>query len=106
MRFAVAKQDGLDETQVDRIEDGWESADLTGRQKAALSFADEYLAADGPMSAATKASFDAHFSASEQEELGVGLALFHGFSKVLIALGCEPEEMAVTELPTPGTPAA
>lgn len=54
------------------------------------------------MPAATRAEFDAHFSASEQDELGVGLSLFHGFSKVLIALGCEPDEMAVTELPTPG----
>ena len=53
------------------------------------------------MSPTTRAAFDAHFSSSEQEELGIGLALFHGFSKVLIALGCEPEEMAVTELPTP-----
>ena len=42
------------------------------------------------------------FEADERTELGIGLALFHGFSKVLIALGCEPEEMAVTELPTPG----
>ena len=53
----------------------------------------------------TRATFDAHFSPTEQDELGVGLSLFHGFSKVLIALGCEPDEMAVTELPTPGSPA-
>ncbi len=55
------------------------------------------------MDDATRADFEAQFTASEQDELGVGLALFHGFSKVLIALGCEPEEMAVTELPTPGS---
>ncbi|MEL6893587.1 MAG: hypothetical protein AAFP84_18490 [Actinomycetota bacterium] len=54
------------------------------------------------MSGAVRAEFDAHFTAGEQTELGVGLALFHGFSKVLIALGCEPDEMVVTELPTPG----
>ena len=103
MRFAVAKQDGLDEAQVDRIEDGWEAADLSERQKAALAFADSYLVADGPMPPATRELFDEQFSPSEQDEIGVGLSLFHGFSKVLIALGCEPDEMAVTELPTPGS---
>lgn len=76
---------------------------MSARQKAALAFADAYLAADGPMDDAARAMFDGEFDAVEQTELGVGLALFHGFSKVLIALGCEPEEMDTIELPTPGT---
>jgi hypothetical protein len=46
---------------------------------------------------------DDEFTPDEQVELGIGLALFHGFAKVLIALGCEPEEMATTVLPTPGS---
>lgn len=75
---------------------------MSDRQKAALGFADAYLAADGPMSDAVATAFDDQFDAAQQTELGVGLALFHGFSKVLIALGCEPDEMATTELPTPG----
>jgi len=36
-------------------------------------------------------------------EMGIGLALFHGFSKLLITLGCEPAEMDVTVMPTPGS---
>ena len=36
-------------------------------------------------------------------ELGVGLAMFHGFSKLLIALGCEPEQMDVSIHRTPGS---
>ncbi len=68
----------------------------------ALGFADAYLAADGPMSDAVAAAFGAEFDADQQTEIGVGLALFHGFSKVLIALGCEPTEMDTIELPTPG----
>lgn len=103
MRFAVAKHDGLDEAQVDEIDDGWDASGLTPRQKAALGFADAYLAADGPMSDEVRAAFDGEFDAVQQTELGVGLALFHGLSKVLIALGCEPEEMDTTELPTPGS---
>lgn len=102
MRFAVAKHDGLDEAQVDEIDDGWDASLLSARQKAALGFADAYLDAEGPMSEPAQAAFDAEFSPEQQTELGVGLALFHGLSKVLIALGCEPEEMATTELPTPG----
>lgn len=35
-------------------------------------------------------------------ELLLGVALYHGMSKVLIVLGLEPESMPVTELPTPG----
>lgn len=54
------------------------------------------------MSDDVRTAFDGEFDAADQTELGVGLALFHGLSKVLIALGCEPEEMATTELPTPG----
>lgn len=34
-------------------------------------------------------------------ELALGLGLFHGFSKMLIALGLEPDEMPTTVLPTP-----
>lgn len=103
MRFAVAKHDGLDESQVDHIDDAWGASDLSERQKAALGYADAYLAADGPVAAEVAERFGDHFDAAQRTEIGVGLALFHGFSKALIALGCEPEEMATTELPTPGS---
>ncbi|WP_154723519.1 hypothetical protein [Ilumatobacter coccineus] len=54
------------------------------------------------MSSDVAAAFEAEFTPEQQTEIGVGLALFHGFSKVLIALGCEPSEMDTVELPTPG----
>jgi alkylhydroperoxidase family enzyme len=44
------------------------------------------------------------FDEAELVELGIGLALFHGFSKMLIALGLEPEHMDTTVLPTPDVP--
>lgn len=103
MRFAVAKQEGLDESMVSAIDDGWTEADLPARHKAALGFADAYLDAQGPMRAPVREAFEAEFDERERTELGVGLALFHGFSKLLIAMGCEPEEMQTTELPTPGS---
>ncbi|MEM7218700.1 MAG: hypothetical protein AAF515_10065 [Pseudomonadota bacterium] len=46
----------------------------------------------------------AEFSPEELTELALGVAAFHGMSKVLIVLGMEPESMAVTQLPTPGAP--
>ncbi len=88
---------------VDQIDDAWHGSGLSERQKAAPAFADAFLDADGPMDDAVRDAFESEFSPEQQTEIGVGLALFHGFSKVLIALGCEPEEMAVTELPTPGS---
>ncbi|MEM9038443.1 MAG: hypothetical protein AAGD33_00980 [Actinomycetota bacterium] len=103
MRFAVAKQQGLEEDRVDRIDDGWRESDLDDDAKAALGFADAYLDAAGPLEGSDRARFVERFDEVERTELGVGLALFHGFSKALIALGCEPEEMATTELPTPGS---
>ena len=33
--------------------------------------------------------------------MALGVALFHGFSKMLIALGREPDEMETTVIPTP-----
>jgi hypothetical protein len=72
-----------------------------------LVLADAFLAAGGAPSAEEQSVIRAEFSEPEIAELGIGLALFHGFSKMLIALGLEPEQMNTTVLPTPGSqPAA
>ena len=44
-----------------------------------------------------------HYSDPEIAELILGVGLFMGMSKVLIALGLEPEQMDTTVLPTPGS---
>ena len=49
-----------------------------------------------------RAALAAEFTRDELIEMGVGLALFHGFSKLLIALGCEPDQMDVSIHRTPG----
>ena len=48
MRFAVAKQQGLDETKVEQIDDGHAESGLPHRLKLALAFADAFFAAGGP----------------------------------------------------------
>jgi alkylhydroperoxidase family enzyme len=85
------------------VDDGWATSDLSARQQAALGFADAYLAAAGPMADGVAERFRSEFDTDQRAELGIGLALFHGFSKVLIALGCEPDEMDTTILRTPGS---
>lgn len=86
------------------VDDGFESSELDERHKAAVVFADAYLDTNGPPPAEAQAKILAHFTVAEIAELGIGLALFHGFSKLLIAVGAEPEEMDVTILRTPGSP--
>ena len=83
--------------------DGWADSTLPHRHKTALILADAFLAAAGPPKAEAQAELRAEFTEPEIIELGMGLALFHGFSKMLIALGLEPDHMGTTILPTPGS---
>jgi alkylhydroperoxidase family enzyme len=103
VRFAVARHEGLTEELAAEVDDQWEHSTLSERHKAALVLADAFLAVDGPPSAADQATLHEHFSDAELVELGIGLALFHGFSKMLIALGLEPEQMQTTVVATPGS---
>ena len=106
MRFAVARQDGLTEDLVEQIDDGYTSSGLSGRHQATIAFADAFLDAEGPPPADVQDAILAEFTPAELVEVGIGLALFHGFSKLLIAVGAEPAQMDTTVLPTPGTPMA
>lgn len=54
----------------------------------------------------TNAQVDAlidEFDQGELAELALGVGLFFGLSKVLVALGLEPASMPTTVLPTPGS---
>jgi hypothetical protein len=65
-------------------------------------FADRFLAMT-PVGDDDAAELRDEFTADELDDLALAMALFHGVSKVLIALGCEPEQMDTTVLPTPGS---
>ncbi len=86
------------------VDDNFQASALTSRHKAALAFSDAFFAAAGPPDAAAQAAISAQFTDAEIAEMGIGLALFHGFSKLLIAVGAEPEQMDITVLRTPGSP--
>lgn len=101
MRFAVAKQQGLSEELVSQIDADYQLSALDHRQKLAVAFADHFLGATGPVPPSLDEALAAEFTSEQLGELAVGMSLFHGFSKLMIALGCEPEQMDTTELPTP-----
>jgi alkylhydroperoxidase family enzyme len=103
VRFTVVEQEGPPPDEVDKIDDGYRSSDLPERRKLALEFTDAFLAAQPPARREVD-ELRQEFSAAEITEMGVGLALFHGFAKFLIVTGCEPVDMAVTTLPAPGSP--
>lgn len=86
----------------DAVDDGYEHSALPRRQQVAVRYADRFLAAGG-VDDDTAAMVREEFTADERTELGMAMALFHGISKLLIVLGCEPEQMDVTVMPTPGT---
>lgn len=50
------------------------------------------------MPADLPASVTSALSHDEIAEIGLALAVFHGYVRVIIALGFEPEQMAVTAL--------
>jgi alkylhydroperoxidase family enzyme len=103
VRFAVARHDGLTEELVDGIDASYASSGLSERHKATIALADAYLDVQGPPDAKTRERIAASLRPDEIVEVGIGLALFHGFSKLLIAVGAEPTDMETTILPTPNT---
>jgi alkylhydroperoxidase family enzyme len=105
IRFAGARREGLSEDIVDQIRDDWAERDLTPRHKAALALVDAFHDDAGALSPPTRAAIAAQFSPAERAELGAGIALFMGFSKIAVALGGLPDEIPVHEQPTPDVPA-
>ncbi len=97
------EQRNLTEDEVDKIDDGFVDTDLPERSKLALAYADAFLGAQGAPDVDVIQRMNAEFSPEQIAELGIGLALFHGFSKLLIVTGCEPEEMERTVLSAPGS---
>lgn len=104
MRFAVARQDGLTEERAALVDDGYGGSDaLAPAEKAALAYTDVLLAGSAPDDALA-ADLRRHFTEGQLVELALGVSLFHGFSKMLVVLGLEPESMSTTVMPTPDVP--
>ena len=105
VRFAGAREQGLDESQVAKIDDSYEESSLSERHKAAIRFTDAFLKHPGEVDEATKQELLRHFTPEQIVELAAGVALFMGFSKIAVALGQAPESMPTMVVPTPERPA-
>ena len=84
------------------VDDGYAER-LGAAEAAAVELADALIGVPQPLSRQAQERLQQHFTPAELAELTLGVGLFLGMSKVLITLGLEPEEMAVTVLPTPGS---
>lgn len=102
----MAREQGLTEAQVDHIDDGYEHAPLSERDKVTLRFTDAILHDAARVTPELRTQLRRHFSEPQIVELALGVGLFHALSKILIALGLEPEKMPTTVVPTPGAPVA
>ena len=102
MRFDSAREAGLAEQKVEKIEDGYDRV-FPEAETAILQMTDAIIGNPRSLSSETRKALKAHYSDAEIIELALGVGLFLGMSKVLINLGLEPEDMPITVIPTPGS---
>jgi alkylhydroperoxidase family enzyme len=103
VRFARARRDGLTETMVDLVADGYEATALADAHKAVLALTDVFLGdARAGIDEGLQSQLLTHYGSAGTVELVAGLALFMGFSKIAVALGAFPDDFPTTVIPTPG----
>ena len=103
VRFEGARQAGLSEDRIALIDDQFESADLSPREKTVIRFVDSFLDDPHGLTRAQRDDLLTHFDAGQLVELTAGVALFMGFSKIAVALG-PPPDMPTLVVPTPDWP--
>ena len=96
----------MTEEQASLVEDGYDASALTERHKVVLRYTDVFLNDPGRLDPALGDELRTYLTDDQVVELTTALALFHGFSKMLITLGLEPDQMDTIVVPTPDIPAA
>ena len=76
---------------------------MDDKATAALMLTDQIISAPGTSMKKNHVIIKRSLSRKERAEISLGVGLFMGMSKVLIALGLEPEEMETTIVKTPGS---
>ena len=102
LRFQGARDAGLKEEHVARIDDGYDRNDLPARWKLAVRYADALIHAPGAVEGELSDALLAEFSPAEIVELTATITTAIAFSKAAVAFGAPPE-MPVLEVPTPGS---
>jgi alkylhydroperoxidase family enzyme len=99
LRFATAREQGLDEDAIDQINDGYAATDLPERWKLAIRLADA-LIADARVDRELRAALLAEFTDAQIVELTATIATAIALSKASVAFGA-PQEMPLVVVPTP-----
>ena len=76
---------------------------MDDKATAALMLTDQIISAPGTLTKKNHVIIKRSLSRKERAEISLGVGFFMGMSKVLIALGLEPEEMETTIVKTPGS---
>ena len=92
----------MSEEKIQEIKDGYEKV-LDEKTTAALMITDQLIGVPGTLENENSVIIKRNLSREERAEISLGVGLFLGMSKVLIALGLEPVEMETTLLKTPGS---
>lgn len=87
--MAVAKQEGLDEPTIEKV-DNYESSDLSPRHKAALRFADALMTQPKEISQQMRDELLVHFTREQLIELTVDVMKWN-YQKVPVSLGTDVE---------------
>jgi AhpD family alkylhydroperoxidase len=103
VRFAGARDAGLTEDRVDLITDDYASSPLDNRDKVVIDYVDTMLHDPHGMTVERRAALAEHLDDGQLVELTLGIGLFHGFSKIAVALG-PPPDMPTMVVPTPDWP--
>jgi AhpD family alkylhydroperoxidase len=103
VRFEGARDAGLTEDRVDLIDDDYGSSTLADRDKVVISYVDTMLHDPHGLTSAQRDALLAELDAGQVVELTLGIGLFHGFSKIAVALG-PPPDMPTMVVPTPNWP--
>lgn len=101
VRYDVAKQDGLTEDKVARIDDDFQSSDLTEIEKTALAFADVYLRTPDQLDAQLIAKLREFFTEEQICHMAVSLTTFNATSRCAVSLGGMPESLPIMEMQLP-----
>jgi len=99
LRFASAREQGLDEASVALITDGYERSDLPRRWQLAIRLADA-LIADARVPPDLRHALLDEFTDAQIVELTATIATAIAFSKASVAFGA-PAEMPLMVVPTP-----
>ena len=72
------------------------------RLQVALAWADMLLAGGHSTDPTLEERMHEHFSQAEIVELTYAMGTFIGYGKEIMVLGLEPEDLPITDVPTPG----